>query len=64
LLRLAAALNQLPDEQRRAVELRHLHGRPLAEVGEELGRSKRAVAGLLFRGLKRLLTLLQQEESE
>jgi RNA polymerase sigma-70 factor (ECF subfamily) len=63
LLRLAAALNELPEDQCRAVELHRLHGRPLAEVGEGLGRSKRAVAGLLFRGLKRLRTLLQQPGS-
>jgi RNA polymerase sigma-70 factor (ECF subfamily) len=54
LLRLAAALATLPEDQRRAVELHHLHERPLAEVAAELGRSKGAVAQLLFRGLKKL----------
>jgi RNA polymerase sigma-70 factor (ECF subfamily) len=56
--RLAAALPELPDDQRRAVELRHLHGLTLAQVGDRMGRSREAVAGLLFRGLKRLRELL------
>jgi RNA polymerase sigma-70 factor (ECF subfamily) len=64
LLALAAALAQLPDEQRHAVELHHLHGRPLAEVAEEMGRSKGAVAALLFRGLKKLRAILGVYERE
>jgi RNA polymerase sigma-70 factor (ECF subfamily) len=54
LLHLAEALERLPDDQRTAVELHHLKGRPLAEVAEALGRSKGAVATLLFRGMSRL----------
>jgi RNA polymerase sigma-70 factor (ECF subfamily) len=62
LLALARALAQLPDDQRRAVELHHLQGLPLAQVGEHLGRSKGAVAQLLFRGLKKLRALLGNGE--
>jgi RNA polymerase sigma-70 factor (ECF subfamily) len=58
LLRLAAALAALPEDQRRAVELHHLQGQPLAEVAAELRRSKGAVAQLLFRGLKKLRELM------
>jgi RNA polymerase sigma-70 factor (ECF subfamily) len=58
LLELAAALAQLPDDQRTAVELHHLHDQSLAEIGRQMQRSKEAVAGLLFRGLKRLRELL------
>ena len=54
LLRLAEALDRLPDDQRVAVEMHHLQGRPLAEVAGVLGRSKGAVATLLFRGMTRL----------
>jgi RNA polymerase sigma-70 factor (ECF subfamily) len=58
LLRLAAALAALPEDQRRAVELHHLQGQPLAEVAADLGRSKGAVAQLLFRGLRKLRELM------
>ena len=59
LLRLAAALTRLPDDQRQVVELHHLRGLPVAEVAAQLGRTRAAVVGLLFRGLKRLRQLLR-----
>jgi RNA polymerase sigma-70 factor (ECF subfamily) len=59
MLRLAEALGRLPSDQRTAVELHHLQGHPLAEVARMMGRGKRAVAGLLFRGLKKLRESLQ-----
>ena len=58
---LAAALAQLPDDQRTAVELHHLQGLPLAEVAAQLGRTKGATAALLFRGLKKLRGLLEDK---
>jgi RNA polymerase sigma-70 factor (ECF subfamily) len=61
LVELAEALTRLPEDQRTAVELHHLEGHSLAEVGRRMQRSKEAVAGLLFRGLKRLRELLRQE---
>lgn len=61
LLRLAWALGQLPEEQRRVVELHHLKGLPVAEVATEIGRTRPAVVGLLFRGLKRLRELLVEQ---
>lgn len=57
--RLAAALEQLPPDQRTAVARHHLQGVPLAAVADELGRSKEAVAGLLHRGLTRLRAVLR-----
>jgi RNA polymerase sigma-70 factor (ECF subfamily) len=63
-LELAAALAQLPEDQRTAVELHHLEGCSLVEVGQQMQRSKEAVAGLLFRGLKRLRELLPPKERE
>jgi RNA polymerase sigma-70 factor (ECF subfamily) len=62
LVLLAEALEQLPAEQRRAVELHHLGGQPLAEVAAELGRSRGAVAQLIFRGLGRLRQRLEGAE--
>jgi RNA polymerase sigma-70 factor (ECF subfamily) len=61
LVALAHALAQLPADQRQAVELHHLKGLALADVAWQLGRSKGAVAQLLFRGLKRLRELLTTE---
>jgi len=58
LIRLADALAVLPDGQREAVVLHHLHGHPLAETARRLGRTDAATAGLLHRGLKRLRELL------
>jgi RNA polymerase sigma-70 factor (ECF subfamily) len=63
-LRLAGALARLPENQRRAVELHHLGGLPVAEVARVLGRSDGAVGALLVRGLKRLRELLKAEEPE
>jgi RNA polymerase sigma-70 factor (ECF subfamily) len=64
LSRLAEALLRLPDDQRQAVELHHLQGTPLAEVGRRLGRSREAVAGLVFRGLKTLRALLNEKREQ
>jgi RNA polymerase sigma-70 factor (ECF subfamily) len=57
-VRLAGALVQLPEKQRQAIELYHLQGLPLVEVGRRLDRSPAALAGLLHRGLKNLKQLL------
>jgi RNA polymerase sigma-70 factor (ECF subfamily) len=63
LVRLAESLVTLPDDQRRAVELHHLKGLTVAEVAEQLGKSKESVVGLLFRGLKKLRQLLADGEA-
>jgi RNA polymerase sigma-70 factor (ECF subfamily) len=60
-LRLAEALGQLPEQQREALVLQHWQGLTLAQVGERLGKSPVAVAGLLKRGLRRLRELLGDE---
>src|SRR5262249_52359064 len=60
LRRLAGALSHLPEEQRLALELRHLRGWPVAAISRHMGRSSASVAGLLRRGLIRLRELLEQ----
>ncbi len=62
LLRLAEALEQLPEAQREAVVLHHLRGLSLAELANHLERSEGAAAGLLHRGIKRLRELLRDLE--
>ena len=55
------AMDKLPEEQRLALELKHLHGLQVAAIAQQLGRTKPAVVGLLYRGLKKLRELLHEE---
>jgi RNA polymerase sigma-70 factor (ECF subfamily) len=64
LVQLSAALVQLPDDQRLAVELHHLQGVSLADAGQRMGRSREAVAGLVFRGLRKLRSLLAEKDGD
>jgi RNA polymerase sigma-70 factor (ECF subfamily) len=58
-LRLAQALEQLPEAQREALILQHWQGWSLAQIADHLDRSVEAVAGLLKRGLKQLRQIMQ-----
>lgn len=58
LVRLADALARLPEGQREAVVMHHLHGWSLAQLAGNLQRSESAVAGLLRRGLKKMRELM------
>lgn len=53
-LALSAALESLPENQRRAIELRHLQGLKLSEVAEQMEKTADAVVGLMRRGMHRL----------
>lgn len=58
--RLAAAVAQLPEDQRQAVLGKHVHGLTVAEIAGQMGKSPAAVAGLLRRGLERLRELMPE----
>jgi RNA polymerase sigma-70 factor (ECF subfamily) len=59
-IRLADALEQLPERQREALVCQHWHGWTLAQIGDHLECSVEAVAGLLKRGLRQLRDTLQK----
>ena len=61
IVRLAAAMEQLPDAQREAIELHHLHGLSLNETAEQLDRTTGSIVGLLRRGLTKLRELLEDK---
>jgi RNA polymerase sigma-70 factor (ECF subfamily) len=62
LLRVAAAINVLPEDQRTAVIQRDLLGASVAEIAEQMGRTPKSVAGLLLRGRAALRQLLKDEQ--
>jgi len=53
-LRIAAALDQLPENQAAAVRLRYLQGLSVAETAEQLATTPAAVKALVARGLAQL----------
>ena len=58
---LRAAIRELPNRQRTVVVLSHLDGRTTREVSEATGLSESTVRVHLFRGLRRLRTLMSRE---
>ncbi|MBX3411613.1 MAG: sigma-70 family RNA polymerase sigma factor [Pirellulales bacterium] len=61
--RLQSALERLPDDMRRAVELRSLERRSFAYVGEQLERSAEAARKLWVRAIYRLRQLLDDDSN-
>jgi RNA polymerase sigma-70 factor (ECF subfamily) len=62
LLRLAQALAALPEAQREALVRHYWQGWTTVEIGQHLGRTPAAVAGLLKRGLNELRRHLHEPE--
>lgn len=60
-IKLLAALEELPDDQREALQMRYLQGLGSKEIGEKLGKSDGAVRVMLSRSLAKLQTLLGED---
>ncbi len=60
-MRLADALEQLPDDYRAVLLLRHFEGLSFPEVAERLGRSVASVKNVWARALARLRPLMEDE---
>ena len=63
-LRLAQALEQLPEDQRRVVEMRHFQGCSWDAIAQALGRNKGAAMQLHYRALQGLRGLLTEDAEE
>jgi RNA polymerase sigma-70 factor (ECF subfamily) len=61
-LRMLAALDTLPEDQREALRLRYLVGLPSKEIAVKLGKSDGAVRVMLTRGLSRLQALMVDDK--
>ena len=61
-MRLAAAMEELPETQRQALKLRYVDGLSTAEVAEQLGKSHGAARVLLSRTVQQLRDKLGAEE--
>jgi len=59
--RLQAAIAALPDEQRKAVHMRHIEEQKIADIAAALGKSEDATAKIIFRGMSKLKDILRQQ---
>jgi RNA polymerase sigma-70 factor (ECF subfamily) len=62
-LNLARAIDELPEQQRIAVRMRHLEGTGIDEIAATMGKTPAAVAGLIRRGLQSLRERLAGDTS-
>jgi RNA polymerase sigma-70 factor, ECF subfamily len=62
LLRVAAAMETLPEDQRDAVLLVQLMHVNVSKAAEQMGRTEKSVSGLVRRGLEKLRTLMPEYE--
>jgi RNA polymerase sigma-70 factor (ECF subfamily) len=60
-LRVLAAIDTLPEDQREALRLRYLVGLPSKEIAEKLGKTDGAVRVMLSRSLGKLQEMLGEE---
>lgn len=60
--RLLGRLNELPEDYRQAILMAKIEGISTAEMAERLGKSREAVALLVYRAVKRFRTICQAGE--
>ena len=58
------AISSLPDDQRLAIELHHLKELPLVQIACLMDRPEGAVAALIYRGMKKLRTAIEDPSSQ
>jgi len=61
LLEMADAMAKLPEDQRTALELRHLQGLSVPAAAQRMGKSPASVASLLYRGMKTLREMMNED---
>jgi RNA polymerase sigma-70 factor (ECF subfamily) len=61
---LAAALGKLLEDERTAVELKHLHSCSVEFISRHMGRTAEGVGGLLKRGMRKLRLILKNDINE
>lgn len=59
--RLFNLVNDLPEDQRRVIEMRFAEGKSIREIAEALGRTAGAVKQLQFRGIQSLRAQFEKE---
>ena len=58
LIKVAEALETLPEAQQEVILLHYCERLPLAEIGKRMGKSPTALAALAYRGMKKLREIL------
>ena len=61
--RLLSRLNELPDDYRQAILMAKIEGTSTAEMAERLGKSREAVALLVYRAVRRFRAICQAGET-